>query len=378
MHKEMSNDKPKDLFLLQGISHLVFNKDYTQCALSKKDNNIYIYQVPNIMDTSTWQLTHTLTNHFHYISGIDWHPITNRIVSCSHDKTTLVWKYENNQWDFDVVVATVKVSYLFCSWNARGDKFVEGTGNKLFFIGYYSQEKKWWTALPNKNHRGASIRCAKIEPSSLFVISGSADLVVYISSCYIKELDDPNLTEDQKLCVQPFGTAIHKFEAGGWAIACNWSLDGDYAYISSQNGIIDVIDWKKGTDTIIQLNHSPVTYIIPNSEHSFYAIGYDRQVYLYEETGGKWVLKKIIIETGKKEDSKGNKISVGGMSNEASGGVAEALSKMHAKDNNKKASIIITTQQTDVLHATNISSATIKGSDLITSDLAGFVKYWKL
>ena len=66
------------------------------------------------------------------------------------------------------------------------------------------------------------------------------------------------------------------------------------------------------------------------------------------------------------------------MSNEASGGVAEALSKMHAKDNNKKASISITTQQTDVLHATNISSATIKGSDLITSDLAGFVKYWKL
>ena len=38
-----ANQKPKDLFLLEGISLVAFNKDFTQVALSKKDNIIYIY-----------------------------------------------------------------------------------------------------------------------------------------------------------------------------------------------------------------------------------------------------------------------------------------------------------------------------------------------
>ena len=34
--------KPKDLFLLEGINIVSFNKDFTEVALYKKDNNIYI------------------------------------------------------------------------------------------------------------------------------------------------------------------------------------------------------------------------------------------------------------------------------------------------------------------------------------------------
>ena len=46
--------KPKDLFLLEGINIVTFNKDFTQVALSKNDNVIYIYSVPNLMKTDTW------------------------------------------------------------------------------------------------------------------------------------------------------------------------------------------------------------------------------------------------------------------------------------------------------------------------------------
>ena len=66
--------KPKDLFLLEGINILSFNKDFTQVALSKKDNLIYIYSVPNLMKTETWKLLHTLKSHYQYISGLDWCP----------------------------------------------------------------------------------------------------------------------------------------------------------------------------------------------------------------------------------------------------------------------------------------------------------------
>ena len=38
-------EKPKNLFLLEGISVITFNKDFTQVALSKKDHLIYIYKI---------------------------------------------------------------------------------------------------------------------------------------------------------------------------------------------------------------------------------------------------------------------------------------------------------------------------------------------
>ena len=43
----LNNKKPQDLFLLEGISYVSFNKDFTKVALSKKDNIVYIYSIQN-------------------------------------------------------------------------------------------------------------------------------------------------------------------------------------------------------------------------------------------------------------------------------------------------------------------------------------------
>ena len=118
--------KPKDLFLLEGINIVTFNKDFTQVALSKNDNVIYIYSVPNLMKTDTWKLLTTLKSHYQYISGLDWCPETNRILSCSYDKTSFVWDLIGEKWTPSNVVATTKLGYLCCKWNKRGDKFCEG------------------------------------------------------------------------------------------------------------------------------------------------------------------------------------------------------------------------------------------------------------
>ena len=108
MSKE-SAQKPKDLFLLEGISCVAFNKDFTQVALSKKDNLIYIYSIKDIMKPDTWKLLYTLDSHFQYISGLDWCPATNRLLSCSYDKTSFVWEFSDKKWKPNNVVATTKV-----------------------------------------------------------------------------------------------------------------------------------------------------------------------------------------------------------------------------------------------------------------------------
>ena len=90
-----SNQKPQDLFLLDEINCISFNKDFTKVALSKKDNLIYIYSVPNLMKTDTLKLEDTLDSHVQYVIGLDWNAHINAILSCYYDKTSLVWEYSN-------------------------------------------------------------------------------------------------------------------------------------------------------------------------------------------------------------------------------------------------------------------------------------------
>mgnify|MGYP003296446385 FL=1 len=88
----MTDQKPKDLWTVDGISHMVFNKDFTQCAVSKKDNKVYIYSCVPLEDPEKWNTTplHVLSSHFLYVSGLDWCPANNRLLSCSYDKTCYI------------------------------------------------------------------------------------------------------------------------------------------------------------------------------------------------------------------------------------------------------------------------------------------------
>ena len=46
--------------------------------------------------------------------------------------------------------------------------------------------------------------------------------------------------------------------------------------------------------------------------------------------------------------------------------------------NIKKENLAVSTKQATHLHQSLISSVNVKGSDMITTDVSGFVKYWKL
>ena len=323
------------LFILEGISCLVFNKDFTQAALSKKDNFIYIYSVDDIMNYDKWKLLHKLDSHYQYISGLDWSAETNRLLSCSYDKTSFVWDLVDNKWDPSNVVFTTKLGYLCCKWNKRGDKFCEGTSAKQLLIGYYDKESNWWTGKNIKLHKSSVIAC-EIDPKSLFVLSGSTDLTVGVSSCYIPEVDDQFLTEETKPLAQKFGEVLYIFKPKGWINSVAWLPSGESGFVAGQDSTISFINFYEQKEDIIRSRHTPVTHLIPIDDNSFYAVCYDRNILKYEKEGENWTITKSI--TGEKgEDGKNNN-----------------------------------------LHQSQISSVNIKGNDMITTDLSGYIKYWKL
>ena len=360
--------KPVDLFLLEGISVLAFNKDFSQVALSKKDNLIYIYSVPDFKKTDNWKLLYTLDSHFQYISGLDWHPETNRLLSCSYDKTSFVWDLNEGKWIPSNVVITTKLGFLCCKWNKRGDKFCEGTSEKKLFIGYFSKKSNWWMGINIKAHKSSVVTCS-IDPTSLFVLSGSTDLRIYVSSCYIPEVDAQFLTEETKPLAQNFGQTIFEFKPNCWINSVAWLPSGNMGIVAGQDATLTLIDHKDSEHKpeVIRCKHSPVTMIIPIDDNSFYAVCYDRNILEYVKKGDKWEIGKTITT---QQEEKGKAA--------LSGSVSARLQQFQTMGNQKKENLAVTTKQAKHLHQSQISSVNIKGKDLITTDLSGFVKYWKL
>ena len=363
-----NTQKPKDLFLLEGISCVAFNKDFKKVALSKKDNIIYIYSVPDLMKTDTWKLEDKLESHVQYVSGIDWNANTNEILSCSHDKTSFVWVYSNKKWTPSNVVATTKLGYLCCKWNSRGDKFCEGTSAKHLFIGYYNTDSNWWMGRNIKIHK-SSVVCCEIDPTSLFVISGSTDFRIYVSSCYIPEIDDKHLTDQTKPLAQNFGDVIYDFRPNCWVNSVTWNKSGSLGIAANQDATIAVIDYKEKKNDLIKCKHSPVTLLIPNGENSFFAVCYDRNIIEYEKKGDKWEIKRTVTTDQGKKPAGGNL---------KSSAVSDALKKFQQMGTQKKENLAVTAKQSQHLHQSLISSVNIKGKDMITTDVSGFVKYWKI
>ena len=51
---------PKNLLSFEGISCISFNKDFSQCVISKKDKYLYIFDILSFNDIKDWKLVHTL------------------------------------------------------------------------------------------------------------------------------------------------------------------------------------------------------------------------------------------------------------------------------------------------------------------------------
>jgi actin related protein 2/3 complex subunit 1A/1B len=56
------------------------------------------------------------------VSGIDWHPVTNRIVTCSHDRNAFVWNFDSasNSWKPTVVILRINRAAMDVKWSPDG------------------------------------------------------------------------------------------------------------------------------------------------------------------------------------------------------------------------------------------------------------------
>ena len=90
----------------------------------------------------------------------------------------------------------------------------------------------------------------------------------------------------------------------------------------------------------------------------------------YEKKDDTWEIKKTITAQKEGADNKA-KTQLGGS-------VTVALLRFQKMQEIKKENLAVATKQASHLHKSIISSCNIIGQDMITTDVSGFVKYWKL
>lgn len=56
------------------------------------------------------------------VSGLDWSPVHNMLVSCSHDRNAFVWKFDNSErnWKPSLVLLRINRAALNVKWSPDG------------------------------------------------------------------------------------------------------------------------------------------------------------------------------------------------------------------------------------------------------------------
>jgi actin related protein 2/3 complex subunit 1A/1B len=114
----------------------------TEVALCPNTEEIHIYGKANGEDVTKWELEHVLSEHDLVVSGIDWHPVSNQIVSCSHDRNAFVWtvslmlsfcifvklivffvcfKFKDGKWNPSICILRINRAATDVKWSPDGN-----------------------------------------------------------------------------------------------------------------------------------------------------------------------------------------------------------------------------------------------------------------
>lgn len=79
----------------------------------------------------------------HRLTGIDWAPESNRIVTCGTDRNAYVWTLKGHTWKPTLVILRINRAARCVRWAPQENKFAVGSGSRVISICYFEQENDW-------------------------------------------------------------------------------------------------------------------------------------------------------------------------------------------------------------------------------------------
>ncbi|PSN42732.1 Actin-related protein 2/3 complex subunit 1A [Blattella germanica] len=145
-------------FGVNPITCHAWNKDRTQVALSPNNHEVHIYQRAD----ADWKLVDVLNQHDLRVTGIDWAPKTNRIVTCAVDRNAYVWTQgEDGKWKPTLVLLRINRAATCVKWSP--------------LVCYFESENDWWVSKHIKKPIRSTITSIDWHPNNVLLVAGSAD-----------------------------------------------------------------------------------------------------------------------------------------------------------------------------------------------------------
>lgn len=229
---------------VEPISTHAWSADGKNLAISHNNNQVKVYKESG--KPGKWEPTVTLDQHDLRVTGIDWAPKTNRIVTCSADRNAYVWNLQpDGTWKHMLVLLRINRAATCVKWSPEENKFAVGSGARLISVCYFEQEYDWWVAKHIKKPIRSTITTIDWHPNNVLLAAGSSGFKVRVYSGYIKDIEaKPSPTPwGNKMSfanmLAEFSNSVH---GGGWVHSVSFSADGNKLAWVGHDSSISVAD----------------------------------------------------------------------------------------------------------------------------------------
>jgi len=361
--------------LTEGITCHAWNKDKSMLALCPNNSEIHIYE------TKTWTRLHLLTEHDLLVSALDWSFVTNKIVSCSHDRNAFVWTYDNESstWKPALVILRIDRAAIDVKWSMDGLRFAVASGAKCVPVCTYEHANDWWVCKMIKKKFKSTVLCVAFHPSNgQLLATGCADFKCRVFSTFAADVDGTNVNCGSFANPETFGESYCELSALGWVHAVAWSPSGNilaYAGHDSSVHFATLAGTAEPVVRTVRLNDLPLSSLLFLSETALIGGGHDFNpiVLTVNKSTGDWSFLTYID----KESSKASGAVVATSATAAARDMFNARTKMG--QTSKQEGDTLRTQHERPITSMQIAASTVKGvTSVSTSGLDGKLIVWNL
>jgi len=249
-----------------------YNGDQTQLALSLNDENVLIFK----KNGTKWEKTAVLSEHSGKVTGLDWAPQSNQIVSCGADRNAFVWKCENGQWKPELVLIRINRAAICVKWSPKENKFACGTGSRLITVCHYDDENNWWVSKNIKKPIRSSVISITWHPNNYLLAAGTTDCKCRVFSAYIKGLESKPGPNEWGTRL-PFGELLAEYGSlnSGWVHGVSFNEDGTMLGWVSHNSSVGFARGGDQTAQITSTRFLPFSDCMWTSRNTFVGVGFD-------------------------------------------------------------------------------------------------------
>lgn len=284
-----------------------FNADRSKVAVSPNSNTVHIYAAA----AGGWTLEHVLAEHDKLVTGIDWAPQSNRLVTCSQDRNAYVWQLQADPqtgaqvWKPTLVLLRLNRAATFVRWSPNEDKFAVASGARIISVCSFEEDNDWWVAKHIKRPLRSTVLSIDWHPNNVLLAAGCADMKARVFSAYIKGVDakPPASVWGERL---PFGTVCAEYPtpSGGWVHDVSFSPSGDaVAFVGHDSSL--TVAYPSGPEQppaalhVIRSPTLPYVTLTFTSENQLVAAGHDCQPVLFQgDAQAGWSIVKSLDAAG--------------------------------------------------------------------------------